>query len=89
MFISDSTSAIDLVQHPDNSQILYAAMWERIRGLNYRRSGGDISGIYKSEDGEDTWTELTNGVPTGDNVGRIGLAIAKSNPDVVYVFYNK
>jgi photosystem II stability/assembly factor-like uncharacterized protein len=88
LFITDSTAAIDLVQNPENPDILYAAMWERVRGLNYRRSFGNSSGIWKTTDGGDNWTELTNGLPAGNDVGRIGLAIAKSNPDVLYAFYD-
>ncbi|OQX78224.1 MAG: hypothetical protein B6D64_07180 [Bacteroidetes bacterium 4484_276] len=88
LFLTDSTAAIDLVQHPENPDILYAAMWERARGLNYRRSFGNSSGIWKTEDGGDNWTELTNGLPTGDDVGRIGISIAKSNPNVLYAFYD-
>jgi len=88
LFLTDSTAAIDLVQHPVDPDILYAAMWERVRGLNYRRSFGNSSGVWKTIDGGDTWTELTNGLPNGDEIGRIGLAIAKSNPEVVYAFYD-
>ena len=46
LFLTDSTSGIDLVQHPTNPDILYAAMWERMRGLNYRRSFGQSSSIW-------------------------------------------
>ncbi len=88
LFLTDSTSAIDLVQHPTNPQILYASMWERIRGLTYRQSFGETSGIWKSTDGGTTWNEMTSGLPSGNNVGRIGIAIAKSNPDVLYAFYD-
>ncbi|MFH1119456.1 MAG: T9SS type A sorting domain-containing protein [Bacteroidota bacterium] len=88
LFISDSTSAIDLVQHPTNPDILYATMWERIRGLNYRRSFGETSGIWKTTDGGDTWTELTSGLPQGSETGRIGIAISPSSPSVLYAFYD-
>jgi photosystem II stability/assembly factor-like uncharacterized protein len=88
LYLTDSTSAIDLVQHPTNPQILYASMWERIRGLTYRQSFGETSGIWKSTDGGTTWSEMTSGLPTGSNVGRIGIAIAKSNPDILYAFYD-
>ncbi len=88
LFVNDSTAAIDLVQDPVNPQILYAAMWERVRGLTWRQSFGDGSGIWKSNDHGYTWTELTNGLPTGNNVGRIGITIAKSNPEVLYAFYD-
>jgi len=87
LFVNDTVAAIDLVQHPENPDILYAGMWERTRGLEYRHSFGEGTGIWKSADGGDTWTELTNGLPTGD-VGRPGLTIAESNPDVLYVYYD-
>lgn len=91
LFISDSTGAIDIVMHPDQTDILYAAMWERVR---YPQTGthlyGPTSGIYKSTDGGDSWNELTNGLPNPDQtqVGRIGLALSESNPDVLYALYN-
>ena len=88
LYLNDSTAAIDLVQDPANPQILYASMWERIRGLTTRQSFGESSGIWKSTDGGTTWSEMTNGVPTGTNVGRIGLAISKSNPDILYAYYD-
>jgi len=88
LFLTDSTAAIDLLQHPENPDILYATMWERIRRLEYRRSFGNSSGIWKTTNGGDTWTELTNGLPTGVDVGRIGIDIARSNPDVLYAFYD-
>ncbi len=88
LFVNDSTSAIDIVQHPTNPDILYAAMWERMRGLNYRRSFGPGSGIWKSTDGGDTWAELSSGLPQGDETGRIGLAIAESSPSTLYAFYD-
>lgn len=87
LFVNDTVAGIDIVQHPANPSILYAAMWERTRGLTYRHSFGEGTGIWKTEDGGDTWTEMTNGLPAGD-AGRPGLAIAKSNPDVLYAFYD-
>lgn len=89
LYLNDSTSAIDLVQHPENPDILYATMWERIRRLEYRRSFGNSSGIWKTTNGGDTWAELTYGLPTGIDVGRIGIDIAKSNPDILYAFYDR
>lgn len=88
LFVNDSTSAIDIVQDPCNPNILFAAMWERVRGLNYRRSFGDGSGIYYSSDYGDNWVELTSGLPSGPGVGRIGLTICRSNPQVLYAFYD-
>ncbi|HRX96053.1 MAG TPA: T9SS type A sorting domain-containing protein [Bacteroidales bacterium] len=88
LFVNDSTSATEIVQHPTNPDILYAGMWERMRGLTYRHSFGLGTGVYKSTDGGDTWTELTNGLPFNEDAGRVGLSIAKSNPDVIYAFYD-
>ena len=91
LFVSDSTAAIDIVQHPTDPDILYISMWERIRGLGHNTitTGGLSSGIFKTIDGGDNWVELTNGLPSVDNVGRIGLAISQSNPQVLYSFYDQ
>ncbi|MCK4652993.1 MAG: T9SS type A sorting domain-containing protein [Candidatus Cloacimonetes bacterium] len=88
LYVTDSTSAIDLIQHPTDTNVLYAVMWERMRGLTFRHSFGETSGIWKTTDGGDNWFELTNGLPTGNNVGRIGIDISRSNPDVLYAFYD-
>ncbi|MBP8176559.1 MAG: hypothetical protein KAX77_02235, partial [Xanthomonadales bacterium] len=78
------TGAIDLAHDPRNPEVLYAATWERSRTpWNFVESGAG-SGIWKSVDGGDSWTRLGGGLPAGDKVGRIGLAVAPSNPDVVY-----
>ncbi len=88
LFVSDSTGAIDLAIDPTNSDVLYAAMWERTRRLSKRQYGGATSGIYKSTDGGDTWTELRNGLPSiAANKGRIGLAIAPSEPNILMAIY--
>ncbi len=89
LFVSDTTAAIDLVQHPTNPDILYAGFWERTRGLTTRRSFGPTTGIYKTTDGGDTWTELTNGLPpVSFDMGRVGLTISQSNPDVLYALFD-
>lgn len=87
--VSDSTGAIDLAIHPQNSDIIFASMWERTRDVDGRQYGGATSGIYRSNDGGDTWEELNNGLPTeASEKGRIGLAIAPSNPNVMYAIYS-
>ena len=85
--LTDSTSCIDIAIDPTKPDTLYAAMWERVRGLTYRRSGGPSSGIWRSHDGGDSWMELTNGLPSGPDVGRIGISVAASSPNVIYAFY--
>ena len=85
--VSDSTGAIDLAINPQDGNIVYAAMWERIRRPENRQYGGVTSGIYKSLDGGTTWTEMTIGLPEIDDKGRIGLAISESSPNIVYAYY--
>ncbi len=87
-FLSDSTGCIDLLIHPENPDTLYAAMWERIRMPHRRSYGGVTSGLYRSYDGGDSWEELTNGVPNNAaDVGRIGIAISSSQPNILYTIY--
>jgi photosystem II stability/assembly factor-like uncharacterized protein len=88
LFLSDSTAGIDVVINPANPSIVYAAMWERIRRPEERSVGGLTSGIHRSTDGGDTWTLLTQGLPApSPTVGRIGLAIAASDPSILYAIY--
>ena len=76
------TGAIDLVIHPENLDILYVSFWQRMRQPWRFDSGGPNSGIFKTTDGGKSWTKLTQGIPKGD-LGRVGLAISKSNPQVL------
>ena len=88
LFVSDSTGAIDLAIDPQTPSTLYAAMWERTRRPNERQYGGITTGIYKSIDSGETWTELKNGLPSAAfEKGRIGLAIAPSDPSVLMAIY--
>jgi photosystem II stability/assembly factor-like uncharacterized protein len=82
-----TTGAIDVDMDPSNEQILYAAMWYRTRTASNFEESGKTSGIYKSTDGGDHWTLLstpTSGFPSGEGVGRIGLAVYPKNPSIVY-----
>lgn len=89
LFISDSTGAIDIVIDPSNPDFLYAAMWERVRRPTSAQLYGPTSGIYRSTNGGATWTELTSGLPdpNSENIGRIGLAICKTQPNILYSIY--
>jgi photosystem II stability/assembly factor-like uncharacterized protein len=87
LFVSDSTGAIDIIQDPINTDILYAAMWERVRHPDSRRYGGRTSGIFKTTDGGDSWEVLTGGLPSGPDVGRIGLTLSAASPSTVYAIY--
>ncbi len=85
LFINDSTGVIDLIIHPENPNTLWAATWERDRRAWNFKEGGSGSGLYKSIDGGMNWTKVTSGLPDGDHVGRIGIDISHSNPDIMYV----
>lgn len=83
LHIGEYTGITDLVMNPRNPDVLYAAAHQRERRVYSKINGGPESGIHKSEDGGKTWKQLRGGLPGGD-VGRIGLAIAQNNPDVLY-----
>lgn len=88
LYVSDSTGGIDLVIHPETPEILYAAMWERVRRPDRRDYGGPTCGIYQTMDGGQNWTQLSNGLPSpGEDVGRIGIDICQSDPSVLYAIY--
>ncbi len=73
----------DVIFDPENPQVIYAASLQRERRPYTYVGGGPGSGLWKSIDGGDTWTKLTEGLPKVD-VGRIGLDVSRSNPNVVY-----
>ncbi|MFW6206030.1 MAG: WD40/YVTN/BNR-like repeat-containing protein, partial [Gemmatimonadota bacterium] len=77
------TGATDVVMDPRDPAVLYAATWDRHRTVAAYMGGGPGSGIHKSTDGGETWTELTTGLPSS-NLGKIGLAISPQDPDIVY-----
>ncbi|MBI3983450.1 MAG: glycosyl hydrolase, partial [Gemmatimonadetes bacterium] len=83
LFISDSTGVVDLAMDPTNPRILYAAAWRGERQPWAVISGSWDSGVYRSRDGGDTWEKVANGLPSGI-VGRVGVAIAASNPRRIY-----
>ena len=75
--------ATDLVMDSRNPDVLYAATWQRHRNVASYMGGGPGSGLHKSTDGGETWTELKRGIPNS-NLGKIGLAISSQNPDNIY-----
>jgi photosystem II stability/assembly factor-like uncharacterized protein len=89
--ISAKTGVNDIAMDPSDPNTLYAAAWQRQRRKwNDPRveEGFNESLIYKTTDAGRTWTKLTNGLPPPNKSGRIGVAIAASNPNVVYAFYD-
>ena len=85
LYVDERTGAADLLIDPSNPNKLFAAMWEYRRWPWFFNSGGPGSGLFVTYDGGATWKRFTeeDGMPKGD-LGRIGLAIAKSDPNIVY-----
>jgi photosystem II stability/assembly factor-like uncharacterized protein len=82
----DKNGFIDLVMHPSNPNTLYAASWNRIRLRWSDPTPQDEDFIWKTTDGGKTWKKLTNGLPQTKFTGRVGLALSRSNPDILYAF---
>jgi len=89
LFRNDETGAIDLVLDRNNPDVIYASLWEAYRKEYTASSGGPGSGMFKSTDGGDTWTEITRnpGMPQEGMVGRIGLAVSSADSDRVYALF--
>lgn len=85
LFNNIRTGAADLIMDPSNPNKLIATMWEHKRDPWFFTSGGEGSGLYITHDSGENWKKITDkeGFPKGD-LGRIGVAISKSNPNVIY-----
>ena len=85
LFIDDSTGANDLSIDPSNPRIIYASMYKFQRTPWSMNAGGGRSGIWKTTDGGETWTELTfrPGIPATP-LGKIGIDVSPANPRRVY-----
>ncbi len=82
LFINDDTGIIDIDMVPGNFNTMYASSWERERKAWNFKGSGENSGIYKSIDAGSTWQKITpekSGFPTGNGVGRIGIAAYDEN----------
>ena len=83
LYVDDHTGAIDLAMDPHDPATVFAAMYQRRRtGFGFN-GGGPGSGIYRTMDGGESWSEVTEGLPQGDK-GRIGLDVFRQNGNVVY-----
>ncbi len=85
LFVNNKTGVGDMVMDPSNPNKLIVGMWEHKRDPWFFKSGGKGSGLYMTYDGGENWKKLSDedGLPKGE-LGRIGIAIAKNKPNVVY-----
>ncbi|MEN2282139.1 hypothetical protein AAGF08_08365 [Algoriphagus sp. SE2] len=79
LYKDEMTGANEVQISPTDPQVMYASLWEVYPGIS-----GENSGVYRSNDGGNTWELCTNGLPSGPNIGRIGLTVSKTNPDKAY-----
>lgn len=86
LYKSDKAGAADITFDPNNPNVLYASLWECHRNFWELSSGGEDSGLYKSTDGGDTWTEITRnkGLPQGGIIGKIGLSASPAKAGRVW-----
>ncbi|HWW82219.1 MAG TPA: hypothetical protein VNZ26_01375, partial [Vicinamibacterales bacterium] len=85
LFRDNKTGAIELIIDPNHPQVLYAGLWEAYRNSWEMSSGGPGSGLFKSTDGGDHWSEITRnpGLPKGI-IGKIGLSVSAADSNRVY-----
>jgi len=89
LYVDDISGIIDLAHSPNNFDIMYAASWTKDRKAWNFDGSGNNSAIYKSMDGGDSWNKISttsSGFPTGQGVGRIGLAVYDDN--TIYAFHD-
>lgn len=82
----DPNGVIDLVMHPTDPKTMYASTWNRIRLRWSDPTPQDGDFIWKTTDGGKTWNKLTNGLPQTKFTGRVGIALSRSNPNILYAY---
>jgi len=85
LFRDDKTGGNELIIDPNNAQVVYAALWQAYRNSWEMSSGGPGSGLFKSTDGGDHWTEISRnpGLPKA-MLGKIGLSVSGADSNRVY-----
>lgn len=86
LYVADNVGAVDVALDPSDPDTVYASLNEHDRKAWNNVEHGANSGLYKSTDAGRTWKRLAGGFPAGEWVGRIGIGIAPSAPNVVYAF---
>jgi photosystem II stability/assembly factor-like uncharacterized protein len=84
LHVSDDTGIAEVRQHPVDPDVLLASAYQRRRHVWTLINGGPESGLYRSDDGGASWTEIEKGLPTTVDMGRIGMCISPADPEVVY-----
>ncbi|MFM2394154.1 MAG: hypothetical protein RLZZ546_2136 [Bacteroidota bacterium] len=86
LFVNDSAGISEFVVHPNNSNIIYAVAWNRVRNNKKSLVSGDDARVYRTKNGGQSWEILTNGLPL-QPFTRMGICISEKNPNVLYVQY--
>ena len=87
LYVDENTGAIEMDLNPQNANEVYACLWYKTRRAWNFEESGSTSGIYKSNDGGNTWQQLNqpgSGLPTGSIFGRSGVVVHPAQPNIVY-----
>jgi hypothetical protein len=86
LYKSDKAGAVDLSFDPNNPNVIYASLWEAHRNFWELSSGGPDSGLWKSLDGGETWSEITRnkGLPQSGLIGKIGVSASPAKAGRVW-----
>jgi photosystem II stability/assembly factor-like uncharacterized protein len=83
--VGEKAGFVDVALDPSNPDVVWASSYERLRGPYFLQSGGPGSGLWKSADAGKTWTQVKGGGLPETTLGRVSIAIARSNPKVMYL----
>jgi photosystem II stability/assembly factor-like uncharacterized protein len=87
-FVDQNTGCVDIIQRPDQPDVLLAAMWRRVRQPEAYDYGGATCAVWRSVDGGETWSVVGGGLPVpNDDGGRIGLSLCAGSPERMYAIY--